>query len=111
MGSPMMRATQSDMDIAARHVADVNQQVQGELKALQGKLEMLQGSWVGISATEFHNIMERYQADSMKLSQALESISENIKANGSKFQESVEEHARILRSAGGGLDGGPLNMN
>lgn len=104
-----MKVTKADMDTASRHVADVQQQVQGELTRLKGELEGLSGHWVGISAAEFHRIMDQYDADATKLGQALTSISENIKRNGSQFEESAETHQEILRNAGSGLGGVRLN--
>ena len=63
--------TTEEMTRAAQHVAGVNQAVQGELTALRGRLEPLAGAWVGRAATQFAQLMVRWDADARSLNQAL----------------------------------------
>ncbi|MBV9010950.1 MAG: WXG100 family type VII secretion target [Pseudonocardiales bacterium] len=67
---------------AAQHVATVNENVQAQLSRLYNQLEPLSRAWQGQAAIAFQILMQRWQADAGKLSEALTSIGERILESG-----------------------------
>ena len=79
------RTTSADMQRCASRIAEVGQNVNGQLSALQGQLEPLAGAWKGQAATSFHQLMERWNGDVRKLNQALDSISQAMCGSAKKY--------------------------
>jgi WXG100 family type VII secretion target len=83
--------TQLDtMATASRHVADVNQAVQGELASLMGRLEPLAGAWKGSAAVSFQSLQARWNENARKLNDALADISAAIATSGRTYQTADE---------------------
>lgn len=96
--------TTETMDAAARHVADVNSEVQSELSSLKNRLGAVQGAWVGQAKTAFDNLMVRWDDDARKLNEALNTIGENIRTNSVNYSASQEDHVSAIQNAGGSLN-------
>ena len=79
-----------------KQIDDVNSQTQNTLKGLNGKLEILQSAWSGNAATAFHQLLERFNEDTAKLQQALQSISEQITGTAQTYIQQEEEHSSSL---------------
>ncbi len=69
------------MEVASRHVFEVNEQIQGELRSLLQRLEPLFGAWEGTAATSFHVLKDRWHADATTLNDVLRSIAEGLTSN------------------------------
>lgn len=85
------------MQAAAQHVATVNENVQAQLSRLynqlEPQLEALSRAWQGQAATAFQILMQRWQADARKLSEALTSIGERVRESGATCAQTDEaEH-------------------
>ncbi|MGH3683816.1 MAG: WXG100 family type VII secretion target [Pseudonocardiaceae bacterium] len=93
------------MQAAANHVVEVNQSVQGQLKALQGQLTPLAAGWKGQAATAFTLLMERWDTDARQLNEVLNSIGERIRGSGTTYAQAdeAEQHnySRISQALGG----------
>lgn len=86
------------MQAAAHHVAEVNQSVQGQLSGLRNQLAPLAGAWKGQAATAFHTLMNRWDADALKLNNALNDIGEQIRGSGTTYARADEtEHQNYSR--------------
>lgn len=104
MTSGAFNTEAATMAQAATRVSDVNNQINAELRTLFGAVEGVQAHWSGQAATSFQQLMQRWQQDSAKLSQALNGISEQIAASGKAYQSSDEANQQTLRSSGSGLN-------
>jgi WXG100 family type VII secretion target len=80
-------AQTADMSTAAGHVQQVNQSIQNELKALQGRLEPLAAGWQGDAAKAFHGLMARWNSDAASLQQALQDIGTQIQKSGQSYEQ------------------------
>ncbi|HEY2763730.1 MAG TPA: WXG100 family type VII secretion target [Pseudonocardiaceae bacterium] len=97
--------TQVDqMQVAANHVADVNQSVQGQLSSLSNQLAPLAGAWQGQAATAFHMLMERWNTDARSLNEALSSIGEQIRGSGATYAQSDENEHQSFSHINAALD-------
>jgi WXG100 family type VII secretion target len=74
------------MATAAQKVDAVNQQITGRLTQLRGQIQSLQGLWKGGAYSSFQSLMDRWDTDAKKLSQALQGIGEGLKGNQQNYQ-------------------------
>ena len=88
--------TTEEMQRAAQHVLQVNEQVQGRLAGLRGQLEPLAGAWRGEAATAFQQLMIRWDADARNLNEALRGIGEAISGSGRNYQQAEEAHTQSM---------------
>lgn len=96
--------TESEVMVAtAGRVDSTNEQVQGELVRLRGIVDGVRGSWVGSAQASFDGLMQRWNAAAMDLNTALQSISENIRANARNFDAGESENQASFQNIGGGL--------
>ncbi len=95
--------TPDEMARAARHVAAVNQAVQGELTALRGRLEPLAGAWVGRASAQFAQLMARWDTDARSLNQALGGIGQAIAGSRATYQRHEDDQAAVMTSISNAL--------
>lgn len=92
-----------EMQKAAQHVDEVNNQVQAELRQLQNALEPLAGQWKGESAAAFHNLMQRWHEDADKLNKALQAIGQGIGTAGKSYATNDSDGGGSFSHIGGVL--------
>ena len=102
--SDQMRTTVETMEATSRRVSDVRTDIQGLLSTLKGDVDGIRGGWEGSAAIAFHNLMERWDASATKLGQALEGISENIKANSVQFDTTQQDHTASITNVASSLN-------
>jgi WXG100 family type VII secretion target len=66
------------MDTAARHVYEVNDQIQSQLSSLLQRLEPLMGTWQGAAAASFHVLKQRWHDNATRLNGALRGIGDGL---------------------------------
>jgi uncharacterized protein YukE len=59
--------------------------------------------WGGAAAGRFREVVQRWNAESLKLHHALHSIAETIRYNETALRESADNHAHHIGRAGGDL--------
>lgn len=89
------------MMATAGRVDNVNQEVNGELARLRSTVETVAGSWKGQSAVAFGHLMARWNDSARRLSEALSSISDNIRANARAFEATESDNAAVFNRIGG----------
>lgn len=104
MTSGAFNTSAATMAQAATKVNDVNEQIKAELRTLQTAVEGVRSHWKGAAATSFQGLMERWHADSQKLSTALNQISEQIAVSGKAYTATDDSGTQALKSAGSGLN-------
>ena len=96
--------TESDVMVTtAGQVDNTNNEVQSELSRLRGVVDGLRGSWSGQAQASFDQLMQRWDTNAKDLSDALTSISENIRANAHAFETVETSNVQSLNHVGGGL--------
>jgi WXG100 family type VII secretion target len=81
-----------------------NEEIRAMLQAFIGRMNSVPSSvWGGVAAARFKNVVDRWNAESMKLHHALHSIAETIRYNEAALREAADNHAHHVATAGGNL--------
>lgn len=78
---------------AHQKVSDNKTTIDQELRKLRSNMENTAGQWEGQAASAFRNLMNRFEEDALKLSQALQGIAELLQQAGSQYEAQEEEHS------------------
>ncbi len=92
------------MQQASGHVHEVNQQIQGQLSQLLGRLEPLMGTWKGEAAASFHNLKQRWHENATKLNEALRGIGEGLGQSQQTYQAQEASNVQDLTRVTTNLD-------
>ena len=87
-----------NMDMAARHVYEVNSQIQSTLSNLLARLDPLMGTWQGSASTSFHVLKQRWHEDATKLNQALRGIGDGLVSNRRTYASAEETNQQGFTS-------------
>lgn len=97
-------ATQTDvLAQAAAHVDQVNAEIQTKLSTLAGAVSATAGFWRGETQRTFSTLMERWNADAGRLTDALNAISLAMAQSGAAYASTEERSTAVLRSSGSAL--------
>ncbi len=81
-----------------------NEEIRAALQAFIGRMTAVpQSVWGGMAATRFKDVVHRWNAESMKLHQALHGIAETIRHNEATLRDAAENHALHIGAAAGNL--------
>jgi WXG100 family type VII secretion target len=81
-----------------------NEEIRGLLQAFIGRMSSVPPSiWGGVAAARFKDVVDRWNAESMKLHHALHGIAEAIRHNEVALRAAADDHARHIGAAGGHL--------
>jgi WXG100 family type VII secretion target len=81
-----------------------NDEIRAMLQGFIGRMSTVPPSvWGGVAAGRFKDVVQRWNAESMKLHQALHSIAETIRCNEAMLREAADNHAHHIGTAGGNL--------
>jgi WXG100 family type VII secretion target len=105
MATPNTLST--DLDLM-RSVADTtdarNEEIRALLQAFIGRMSSVPPSvWGGLAAARFKDVVDRWNAESMRLYHVLHAIAETIRHNQTTLQEAGQNHAHRIAAAGGNL--------
>jgi WXG100 family type VII secretion target len=103
----MPNTLSTDFDLM-RSVADTTDARNEEIRAmLQGFIGRMTGVphsvWGGLAAGRFKDVMDRWNAESVRLYHVLHTIAETIRHNEATLQEAAQNHAHHIAAAGGNL--------
>ena len=74
------------------------------LQAFIGRMSGVpQSVWGGTAASRFKDVVQRWNAESMKLHQALHGIAETIRYNEATLRDAADVHAAHIGAAAGNL--------
>lgn len=88
---------------AHKKVSDVKSTIDSELKKLGGNMEATAGSWEGGAALAFRQLMERFNGDALKLSNALQGIADLLQEAGSTYERQEESAGESFGNIGNAL--------
>jgi WXG100 family type VII secretion target len=81
-----------------------NEEIRAMLQAFIGRISSVPPSvWGGAAATRFKEVVDRWNAESMKLHHALRGIAETIRYNESALRAAADNHGHHIATAGGNL--------
>ncbi|MGA7053718.1 MAG: WXG100 family type VII secretion target [Mycobacterium sp.] len=81
-----------------------NDEIRVMLQAFIGRMSSVPPSvWGGLAAARFKDVVDRWNAESMRLYQILHTIAETIRHNEAVLQEAGRSHADHIAAAGGDL--------
>ena len=100
-------ALSTDFDLMRSVAAAIdsrNEEIRAALQAFIGRMSGVpQSVWGGAAASRFKDVVHRWNAESMKLHEALHSIAETIRYNQVALQDAADSHAAHIGAAAGSL--------
>lgn len=104
---PVMSTLSTDFDLM-RSVASAidtrNEEIRSALQAFNGRMSSVpQSVWGGTAASQFKDVVDRWDSESMKLYRALHDIAETVRYNEVALRDAADDHARHIGAAGGSL--------
>ena len=103
----MANTLSTDFDLM-RSVADTtdarNEEIRATLQAFIGRMTSVPPTvWGGPAAGRFKDVMDRWNAESMRLYHVLQTIAETIRHNEATLREAAHNHAHHVGAAGANL--------
>ena len=95
------------MEAAASHVETVNGQLDATIRSLKSRCEGAAGNfWEGGASVQFQSLMTRYDEAAKRLQSSLDTISQQIRANGKGYDSTEQANQDAISHAGasGSLD-------
>jgi WXG100 family type VII secretion target len=81
-----------------------NEEIRVMMQAFIGRMSSVPPSvWGGLAAARFKDVVDRWNAESMRLYHVLHTIAETIRHNEAALQEAGQNHAHHIAAAGGNL--------
>jgi WXG100 family type VII secretion target len=105
MGTPDTLSTDFDLMRSVAATTDArNEEIRAMLQAFIGQMSSVpQSVWGGLAAARFKDVVDRWNAESMRLHHVLHTIAETIRHNEAILQEAGQSHANDIAAAGGNL--------
>ena len=82
----------------------MNTEIQAKLSSLANAVGATSGFWRGETQRTFATLMERWNSDAAKLTDALTSISQAMSQTGASYTATEDTSTSTLRSSGSGLN-------
>ena len=89
---------------AAARVEQVNGEIQAQLRLLSGMVAGTSGFWRGDTQRTFAALMERWNTDAARLTDALAGIASALAQTGRAYATTEESSTSALRTSGNGLN-------
>jgi WXG100 family type VII secretion target len=105
MGTPNTLSADFDLMRSVAGTTDArNEEIRVMLQAFIGRMSSVpQSVWGGPAAARFKDVVDRWNAESMRLYHVLHTIAETIRHNEAMLQEAGQNHADHIAAAGGNL--------
>jgi WXG100 family type VII secretion target len=81
------------MQKAAQQVQQVSEEINGELRTLLSQLEPVSAGWKGQASAAFQQLMQRWNEDAQKLTQALQAIAESLDASTKNYSAAEDSNS------------------
>ena len=103
MTNPTGGALNTDLDLmtaVAGRIDTRNEEVRAMLGAFMGQMTSVPPSvWGGVAAVRFRDVVERWNAESMRLHTALARIAETMRLNEHALRDAADTHSQAIASA------------
>ncbi|WP_354640493.1 WXG100 family type VII secretion target [Kitasatospora camelliae] len=94
--SGSFKTTREEMDAFANRIGEVNAQIQGEIKRLDGVVDQVKSGWQGAAATAYGQMQARFNEDAQALNRVLDEIRQAIEATAKAYAATEEEQAAAV---------------
>ncbi len=97
--------TDFDLMVAVAGKTDArNEEIRALLQSFIGRMSSVPPSvWGGVAAARFRDVVERWNAESLKLNAALTRIADTIRANERILREAADSHAQRIATVAANL--------
>ncbi len=97
--------TDFDLMVAVAGKTDArNEEIRAMLQSFIGRMSGVPPSvWGGVAAARFRDVVERWNAESLKLNAALQRIADTIRVNERILREAADSHAQRVGSVAANL--------
>ncbi|OBF10462.1 type VII secretion protein EsxU [Mycobacterium sp. ACS4054] len=105
MNAPNSLSTDFDLMRSVAATTDArNEEIRATLQGFIGRMGAVPPSvWGGVAAARFKEVVDRWNAESLRLYHVLHAIGETIRHNAITLQEAGHAHATHIAAAGGDL--------
>ncbi|CQD19202.1 ESAT-6 like protein ESXU [Mycobacterium europaeum] len=105
MATPNTLTTDFDLMRSVAGTTDArNEEIRAMLQAFIGRMSQVPPSvWGGVAAGRFKDVVDRWNAESLRLYHVLHAIGETIRHNAATLQDAGHNHATHIAAAGGNL--------
>jgi WXG100 family type VII secretion target len=107
MTTPAGGSLNTDFDLMAAVAGKTdarNEEIRAMLQSFIGRMTSVPPSvWGGVAATRFRDVVDRWNAESVKLHAALQRIAETIRSNELTLREATEIHSHQIGAVGTNL--------
>ncbi|MDX3657128.1 WXG100 family type VII secretion target [Streptomyces sp. ID05-26A] len=100
-----LTVTAAELDALAKRIIQVDESTQGTLRQVAAAVDQVGASWKGDSAVAFKTLMDRYNEDARKVSQALNTIAESIASSADVYARQEEDNKSSISGIGARLNG------
>jgi WXG100 family type VII secretion target len=104
MASGSYGTTTAVMQQCSAQIEQVSQSINSQLNSLMNQLQPVASTWKGSASSAFQQLMERWQSDATKLTQALNSISEMMGTSSKNYAASEEQNTSAISNILGTLN-------
>ena len=107
MTTPTGGSLNTDFDLMTAVAAKTdaqNEEIRAMLQSFIGRMSSVPPSvWGGVAASRFHDVVDRWNAQSIKLHTALQRIAETIRLNQQTLREATESHSHQIDATASNL--------
>jgi WXG100 family type VII secretion target len=107
MTTPAGGSLNTDFDLMAAVAGKTdarNEEIRAMLQSFIGRMTSVPPSvWGGVAATRFRDVVDRWNAESVKLHAALQRIAETIRLNEQTLRGATETHSHQIGAVGTNL--------
>lgn len=105
MAAPNTLSTDCDLMRAVAGTTDArNEEIRAMLQAFIGRMGSVPPQvWGGLAAARFKEVVDRWNAESLRLYHVLHTIADTIRHNAAALQEAAHNHAGNIAATGGNL--------
>ena len=105
MGAPNTLSTDFDLMRSVAGTTEArNEEIRVMLQAFIGRMNSVpQTVWGGLAAARFKDVVDRWNAESMRLYHVLDAIAETIRHNEAMLSEAGQNHSDHIAAVGGNL--------
>lgn len=100
MTTPTGGSLNTDFDLMAAIAGKTdarNEEIRALLQSFIGRMGGVPASvWGGVAAARFHDVVDRWNTESLKLHAALQRIAETIRLNQQTLREATESHSHQI---------------
>jgi WXG100 family type VII secretion target len=98
-----VNVTAADLAKASQNIQQTVSDIQQQMRSLESAVEPLGASWKGAAYNAFQQLMQRFQDDGNKLTQALQAIGEAMDANNKNYTQVEQQNTSSITSLLQGL--------